>query len=163
LTCCRRTRFSASSVALALKREARIPRISLNRSVIRMRAYAVRLLRLRRIEFSVHTGWADCSNATSTALRGPRVRTPGARRAANCCRSMLIHRALCPAARPILLRPVHGALTHNLRRCLLGYKAEKGNTRIQILKRWIVCRSPSCFGLSHPECDSKSLISDKFH
>jgi hypothetical protein len=37
LTCCRRTRFSASSVALALKREARIPRISLNRSVIRMR------------------------------------------------------------------------------------------------------------------------------
>jgi hypothetical protein len=50
-----------------------------------------------------------------------------------------------------------------LRRCLLGYKAEKGNTRIQILKRWIVCRSPSCFGLSHPECDSKSLISDKFH
>jgi hypothetical protein len=56
LTCCRRTRFSASSVALALKREARIPRISLNRSLIRMRAYAVRLLRLRRIEFSVHTG-----------------------------------------------------------------------------------------------------------
>src|SRR6202045_2255411 len=56
LTCCRRTRFSASSVALALKREARIPRISLNRSVIRVRAYAVRLLRLRRIEFSVHTG-----------------------------------------------------------------------------------------------------------
>src|SRR6201998_3038166 len=56
LTCCRKTRFSASSVALALKREARIPRISLNRSVIRMRAYAVRLLRLRRIEFSVHTG-----------------------------------------------------------------------------------------------------------
>jgi hypothetical protein len=32
------------------------PRISQNRSVIRMRAYAVRLLRLRRIEFSVHTG-----------------------------------------------------------------------------------------------------------
>src|SRR6201988_964617 len=56
LTCCRRTRFSASSVALALKREARIPRIRLNRSVIRMRVYAVRLLRLRRIEFSVHTG-----------------------------------------------------------------------------------------------------------
>src|SRR3984957_3952374 len=56
LTCCRKTRFSASSVALALKREARIPRISLNRSVIRMRAYAVRPLRLRRIEFSVHTG-----------------------------------------------------------------------------------------------------------
>jgi hypothetical protein len=27
----------------------------MNRSVIRMRAYAVRLLRLRRIEFSVHT------------------------------------------------------------------------------------------------------------
>src|ERR1700723_1660640 len=56
LSCCRRTRFSASSVALALKREARIPRISLNRSVIRMRAYAVRLLRLRPIEFSVGTG-----------------------------------------------------------------------------------------------------------
>jgi hypothetical protein len=56
LTCCRTTRFSASSVALALKREARIPKISLNRSVIRMQAYAVRLLRLRRIEFSVHTG-----------------------------------------------------------------------------------------------------------
>jgi hypothetical protein len=34
LTCCRRTRFSASSVALALKREDRIPRISLNRPVI---------------------------------------------------------------------------------------------------------------------------------
>jgi hypothetical protein len=33
-----------SSVALALKREARIPTISLNRSVIRMRAYAARLL-----------------------------------------------------------------------------------------------------------------------
>src|ERR1700738_340317 len=59
LTCCRRTRFSASSVALALKREARIQRISLSRSVITMRAYAVRLLRLRRIEFSVHTGLAD--------------------------------------------------------------------------------------------------------
>ena len=43
-----------SSVALALKREARIPRISLNRSVIRMRASAIRLLRLRRIEFSEH-------------------------------------------------------------------------------------------------------------
>src|SRR5665648_141112 len=56
LTCCRKTRFSASSVALALKREARIPRIILNRSLIRMRAYAVRLLRLRRIECSVHTG-----------------------------------------------------------------------------------------------------------
>jgi hypothetical protein len=41
-----------------LKREARIPSISLNRSVIRMRAYAVRLLRLGRIEFSVHTGHA---------------------------------------------------------------------------------------------------------
>src|ERR1700726_3386259 len=58
LTCCRKTKFSGSSVALALKHEARIPRISLNRSVIRMRAYAVRLLRLRRIEFSVHTGHA---------------------------------------------------------------------------------------------------------
>jgi hypothetical protein len=44
LICCRRTRFSASNVALALKREARIARISLNRSAIRMRAYAVRLL-----------------------------------------------------------------------------------------------------------------------
>jgi hypothetical protein len=52
---CRKTRFSASSVALVLKRGARIPRISLNRSVIRMPAYAVPLLRLRRIEFSVHT------------------------------------------------------------------------------------------------------------
>jgi hypothetical protein len=40
----------------ALKREARIPRISLTRSVIRMRAYGVPLLRLRRIDFSVHTG-----------------------------------------------------------------------------------------------------------
>src|SRR5712664_4375456 len=60
LTCCRRTRFSASSVALAFKLEARIPRISLNRSVIRMRAYAVRLLRLRRIEFSVRTGICGC-------------------------------------------------------------------------------------------------------
>jgi hypothetical protein len=34
---------------------SQIPRISLNRSVIRMRSYAVRLLRLRRIEFSVHS------------------------------------------------------------------------------------------------------------
>src|ERR1700704_3522697 len=51
LSCCRRTRFSASSVALALKREARIPSISLNRSVIRMRAYAVRLLRLDESNF----------------------------------------------------------------------------------------------------------------
>src|SRR6202022_85581 len=62
LTCCRRTRFSASSVALALKREARIPRISLNRLVIRTRAYAVRLLRLRRIEFSVHTGGGEAGS-----------------------------------------------------------------------------------------------------
>jgi hypothetical protein len=47
---------SASSVALALKREARIPSISLNRSVIRIRGYAARSRRLPRIEFSVHTG-----------------------------------------------------------------------------------------------------------
>src|ERR1700704_4630277 len=68
MTCCRRTRFSASSVALALKREARIPRISLDRSVIRMRAYAVRLLRLRRIEFSVHTGITDLPGCSSGYL-----------------------------------------------------------------------------------------------
>src|ERR1700740_2027401 len=69
LTCCRKTRFSASSVALALKREARIPRISLNRSVIRMRAYAVRLLRLRRIEFSVHTGQTDMTDGRQGLLK----------------------------------------------------------------------------------------------
>src|SRR5216684_8746162 len=48
--------ISASGVALALKREARISSISLNKSIIRMQAYAVRLLRLRRISFSVYTG-----------------------------------------------------------------------------------------------------------
>jgi hypothetical protein len=72
LTCCRRTRFSASSVALALKREARIPRSSLNRLVIRMPAYAVRLLRLRRIEFSVHADGVELSHRqtrTSEAQR----------------------------------------------------------------------------------------------
>jgi hypothetical protein len=53
---CRRIRTSASSVALDLKCEASTPRISLNRSVIRPRAYPVRSQRLRRIEFSVHTG-----------------------------------------------------------------------------------------------------------
>jgi hypothetical protein len=46
-----------------LKREARIPKISLNISVIRMRAYAVRLRRLHRIEFSVHTGGCDADFA----------------------------------------------------------------------------------------------------
>jgi hypothetical protein len=80
LTCCRRTRFSASSVALALKREARIPRSSLNRSVIRMRSYAVRLLRLRRIEFSVHTGVAS-------AVSGNKERTPPGRTKATSCAS----------------------------------------------------------------------------
>jgi len=39
-----------------LKSEAKTPRISLSRSVIRPRAYLVRSLRLCRIEFSVHTG-----------------------------------------------------------------------------------------------------------
>jgi hypothetical protein len=39
-----------------LKSEAKMPRISLSRSVIRPRAYPVRSLRLCRIEFSVHTG-----------------------------------------------------------------------------------------------------------
>src|SRR5580704_11706689 len=68
LTCYRKTRFSASSVALALKREARIPRISLNRSVIRMRAYAVRSLCLRRIEFSVHTRTASSEVTAPTGL-----------------------------------------------------------------------------------------------
>src|SRR6202163_1543488 len=70
LSCCRRTRFSASSVALALKREARIPSISLNRSVIRMRAYAVRLLRLRRIEFSVHTAFKNRRNTQISTSSG---------------------------------------------------------------------------------------------
>src|ERR1039457_6300608 len=41
LICCRRTRISASSFALDLKSEARTPRISLSRSVIRPRAYPV--------------------------------------------------------------------------------------------------------------------------
>jgi hypothetical protein len=75
LSCCRRTRFSASSVALALKREARIPSISLNRSVIRMQAYAVRLLRLRRIEFSVHTGKRGWSEKKNSACERSRVTT----------------------------------------------------------------------------------------
>src|ERR1700736_4166311 len=51
------------------QREARIPRISLNRSVIRMRAYAVRLLRLRRIEFSVHTGQTDMTDGRQVLLK----------------------------------------------------------------------------------------------
>jgi hypothetical protein len=55
LICCRKTRFSASSFALDLNSEARTPKIRLSRSVIRPRAYPVRSLRLRRIEFSVHT------------------------------------------------------------------------------------------------------------
>ena len=45
----RRTRISAASFALDLKSEARRSRISLNRSVIRSRAYPVYLLRLCRI------------------------------------------------------------------------------------------------------------------
>src|ERR1700682_3014437 len=69
LTCCRRTRFSASSVALALKRKARIARISLNRSAIRMRAYAVRLLRLGRIEFAVHTTEARVTGPRQSAVQ----------------------------------------------------------------------------------------------
>src|ERR1019366_524814 len=47
-----------------------IPRISLNRSVIRMRAYAVRLLRLRRIEFSVHTGHKVTASASAKLSAG---------------------------------------------------------------------------------------------
>jgi hypothetical protein len=43
-----------------LKREARIPSISLNKSVIRMRAYAVRLLRLDESNFR-YTGAAETS------------------------------------------------------------------------------------------------------
>src|SRR5450759_553583 len=56
LICCRRTRISASSFALDLKSEATTPRISLNRSFIRSRTYAVCSLRPCRIEYSVHTG-----------------------------------------------------------------------------------------------------------
>jgi hypothetical protein len=41
LICCRRTRISASSFALDLKSEARTPRISMGRSVMRPRAYPV--------------------------------------------------------------------------------------------------------------------------
>jgi hypothetical protein len=41
----------------------------LNRSVIRMRAYAVRLLRLRRIEFSVHTGVRGLHNFTTSCAK----------------------------------------------------------------------------------------------
>ena len=51
----RRIRTSASRYALDLKSEASNPRVSLSRSVIRQRGYAVRSLRLCRIEFSVHT------------------------------------------------------------------------------------------------------------
>ncbi len=54
--CWRRTRFSASSLALDLTSEARTPNINLSRSVIGPRDYPVRCMRLRRIEFSVHTG-----------------------------------------------------------------------------------------------------------
>src|SRR5664279_6164484 len=56
LICCRRIRISASSFALDLKSEATTPRISLNRSFIRSRTYAVCSLRPCRIEYSVHTG-----------------------------------------------------------------------------------------------------------
>jgi hypothetical protein len=56
---CRSTRISASSFALDLKSEAKTPKISLSSSVIRARAYPVRSLRLRRIEFSVHTSVPD--------------------------------------------------------------------------------------------------------
>ena len=45
-------------LALDLKSEARTPKISISSSVIRARAYPVCSLRLRRIEFSVHTGIA---------------------------------------------------------------------------------------------------------
>src|SRR5450830_1694152 len=58
LICCRSTRISASSFALDFKSEARTPKISLSSSVIRARAYPVRSLRLRRIEYSVHTACA---------------------------------------------------------------------------------------------------------
>src|SRR5258706_1943622 len=55
LTCWRRTRFSASSLALDLKSDPRTWRISLNKSIIRSQAYPVCSLRPSRIEFSVHT------------------------------------------------------------------------------------------------------------
>src|SRR6266481_2403774 len=55
LTCWRRTRFSASSLALDLKSDARTWRNSLNKSIIRSQAYPVCSLRPSRIEFSVHT------------------------------------------------------------------------------------------------------------
>src|SRR6266446_285865 len=56
LTCWRRTRFSASSLALDLKSDPRTWRISLNKSIIRSQAYPVCSLRPSRIEFSLHTG-----------------------------------------------------------------------------------------------------------
>jgi hypothetical protein len=56
LTCCRSVKFSASNFALDLKHEAKIPRISWNRSFIRRQAYPVCSLRPCRIEYSVHTG-----------------------------------------------------------------------------------------------------------
>src|SRR5450830_635982 len=57
MICCRRIRISASSFALDLQSEASTPRISLNRSFIRSRTYAVCSMRPCRIEYSVHTGY----------------------------------------------------------------------------------------------------------
>src|SRR5512139_532896 len=67
LTCCRRTRFSASSWALDLKIDARKASINLSKSIIGARSYALCSSRRRRIEFSVHTG---CRFGLAAALGG---------------------------------------------------------------------------------------------
>jgi hypothetical protein len=85
---------TASSFALDLKREARTIRIGLSRSVIRPRAYSVRSLRLRRIEFSVHT-------AASNNLV---IRLPG-RRVAGMSRGWSVSR---PSGEPRYRRAIHG-------------------------------------------------------
>jgi hypothetical protein len=72
LICCRRTRISASSCALDLKSEVRTPRISLNRSIIRSRAYPVYLLRYAESNFrythDVTLGWMPTADAEANGL-----------------------------------------------------------------------------------------------
>jgi hypothetical protein len=78
LTCWRRIRFSASSLALDLKSEARTWGNSLNKSIIRQQAYPVCSSRPSRIEFSVHTGFAEFAAKTYgvdvVALNRPHLR-----------------------------------------------------------------------------------------
>src|SRR5665647_814263 len=97
------TRISASSPALDLKSEARMPKISLSSSVIRARAYPVRSLRLRRIEFSVHTG--SCFQLTAVSYFQSSYLSPVCRRCIYRCRLDQLRcpetTATCGIVRPI--------------------------------------------------------------